>query len=154
MNLASEADRKIFKPATGLRHPCAKQFSKLRSDELDNDYAALINSVQRHKKYTSYCLRKINGQKSCKFGFHQNICTSTSIEFQEHKDGHYSVILNTKCNDEIMNKHNRLQIQTWRANCDMQLILDWRACLGYIAKCAAKAEQQSKHINSILAKRY
>ena len=39
-----------------------------------------------------------------------------------------------------MNRHQRLQLQTWRANCDIQIILDHNACLNYIAKYASKAE--------------
>lgn len=42
-----------------------------------------------------------------------------------------------------MNRHQRLQLQSWRANCDIQPIIDYNACLEYIAKYASKAEKIS-----------
>ena len=153
MNPLSPDDREKFDTARGRLHPCAKSALNLSDDQVQQDYIDLINSVQRHKKCTNYCLQGKKGKKRCKFGFpRQHLSSKTTIDFEKHKDGHHSVILNTKTNDEIMNKHNRVQIQNWRANCDMQLILDWRACSSYLAKYSAKAEKQSKHINQILGK--
>ena len=36
-----------------------------------------------------------------------------------------------------------MQLQNWRANCDIQIILDHNAYLNYIAKYASKAEKVS-----------
>lgn len=49
----------------------------------------------------------------------------------------------TKRNDNRLNNHQRLQLQGWRANCDIQVIIDCHSCLEYIAKYASKAEKIS-----------
>ena len=49
----------------------------------------------------------------------------------------------TKRNDYRLNNHQRLQLQGWRANCDIQVIIDYHSCLEYIAKYASKAEKIS-----------
>ena len=48
-----------------------------------------------------------------------------------------------KRNDSRVNRHQRLQLQSWRANCDIQPIIDYNACLEYLAKYASKAEKIS-----------
>ena len=61
------------------------------------------------------------------------------------KDGveHNKVKVVTKRNDNCLNNHQRLQLQGWRANCDIQVIIDYHSCLEYIAKYASKAEKIS-----------
>jgi len=49
----------------------------------------------------------------------------------------------TKRNDSRLNNHQRLQLQGWRANCDIQLVVDYQACVEYLAKYAAKSETRS-----------
>ena len=49
-------------------------------------------------------------------------------------------------NDARMNNHQRVQLQGWHANCDIQLIIDHHACIEYIAKYASKAEKMSSII--------
>ena len=48
-----------------------------------------------------------------------------------------------KRNDTRLNKHQRFQLQAWRANIDIQPIIDYTACLEYIAKYASKSERIS-----------
>ena len=55
-------------------------------------------------------------------------------------------------NDPSVNKHNRIQLQGFRSNVDLQIIMDWRACYNYIAKYAAKANKTSAPINEVLSK--
>ena len=45
-----------------------------------------------------------------------------------------------KRNDKRLNKHLRIQWQGWRANCDIQLIVDHHACVEYLAKYTSKGE--------------
>ena len=55
----------------------------------------------------------------------------------------------TKRNDPRLNNHQRLQLQGWRANCDIQPVIDYHACVEYLAKYAAKTESRSnllKHV--------
>ena len=41
------------------------------------------------------------------------------------------------------NNHQQLQLQGWRANCDIQVVIDHHACVEYLTKCAAKGEPRS-----------
>ena len=49
----------------------------------------------------------------------------------------------TKRNDTRLNNHQRLQLQGWRANCDIQVVVDYHACVEYLAKYASKGEPRS-----------
>ena len=49
----------------------------------------------------------------------------------------------TKRNDSRLNNHQRLQLQGWRANCDIQVVIDHYACVEYLTKYAAKGEPRS-----------
>ena len=42
-----------------------------------------------------------------------------------------------------MNRHQRLQLQCWRANCDISIVLDYHSCLEYLTKYASKGENLS-----------
>ena len=49
----------------------------------------------------------------------------------------------TKRNDTRLNNHQQLQLQGWRANCDIQVVIDHYACVEYLTKYAAKGEPRS-----------
>ncbi len=49
----------------------------------------------------------------------------------------------TKRNDSRLNTHQRLQLQGWRANCDIQVVIDHYACVEYLTKYVAKGEPRS-----------
>ena len=42
-----------------------------------------------------------------------------------------------------MNRHQRLQLQGWRANCDLNIIIDYHSCIEYLTKYTSKAENLS-----------
>ena len=135
------------KPAT---HPCKKKIEDISKSEWDKDYEDLVNLVQRHSQCSSaYCLRKKGEDEnlSCHFNYPKDLSEKTHLQFEEirSKDGtlHYRVKVNTKCNDTRINNHQRTQLQGWRANCDMQVIIDYHSCLEYIAKYASKCEKLS-----------
>ena len=136
-----------FKPQV---HPCKAQFDQIKTNKRDKDYEDLLNSVQRHTQCsTAYCLRKKgnDNELSCRFNFPKQCCDQTHLEYEKlkSKDGveHYKVKVVTKQNDDRLNNHQRLQLQGWRANCDIQVIIDYHSCLEYIAKYASKAEKIS-----------
>ena len=54
---------------------------------------------------------------------------------------HFRVGIVAERNDPRVNRHQRIQLQGWRANCDIQLVLDHHACIEYLTKYAAKAEK-------------
>ena len=86
-------------------------------NDLDDDYADLVNCVQRHTKCsTAYCLRKkSNGEQYCRFKFPFEDCNETYIEFEEinsKKNGKQfrpNIVL--KRNDSRVNRHQCLQLQ-------------------------------------------
>ena len=49
----------------------------------------------------------------------------------------------TKRNDPRLNNHQQLQLQGWRGNCDIQAVVDYHACVEYLAKYASKSEPRS-----------
>ena len=51
--------------------------------------------------------------------------------------------LHTKRNDQRLNLHNRVMLKNWRANVDLQVIVDEKACARYMAKYAAKGEPRN-----------
>ena len=55
----------------------------------------------------------------------------------------------------VSTAHQHLQLQGWRANCDIQIIIDYHACVEYMAKYASKGEPKSlilkQNLKSVLA---
>ena len=136
-------------------HPCQKSYLSLKDDQMENDYIDLLNSVQRHTKCsTKYCLRKgeSNSELECRFNFPFDDCGKTKIEFEQvhTKSGQqkYKAVIVTKRNDSRLNRHQPLQLQGWRANCDIQIIVDYQACLEYLVKYASKGEKASSVLNN------
>lgn len=112
-------------------HPCKKKFEDIEKQKWDGDYEDLVNSVQRHTQCsTAYCLRKKKEDNNycCRFHYPKDCCDQTHLEYEKihSKDdkNHYRVRVITKRNDSRLNNHQRLQLQGWRANCDIQVIID------------------------------
>ncbi|XP_020897308.2 uncharacterized protein LOC110236158 [Exaiptasia diaphana] len=131
-------------------HPCKRVFKDIPNSELEDDYINLLNSVQRHTRCsTSYCLRQ-NGENSellCRFKYPFDLANKTHLVFEpvnsKDKSIKYRAKLVTKRNDSRLNNHQKVQIQGWRANCDIQIIIDQHACVEYLTKYAAKGEPKS-----------
>jgi hypothetical protein len=127
-------------------HPCKVKFCEAM-EKSDADYADLVNSIQRHAKCNSaYCLRyDKTGNQFCRFKFPFENSEETYIEYQkiDNSDDFRPVVISAR-NDPRINKHQKEMIQTWRANCDIQLIIDYHACIEYLAKYASKAEKMSQ----------
>lgn len=52
----------------------------------------------------------------------------------------YRAKIVTKRNDSRLNSNQQFQLQGWRANCDIQIIIDHYACVEHLTKYAAKGE--------------
>ena len=122
-------------------HPCQIRHEDIiTSDDSDFDYIDLLNLVQRHShRSTSYCLRKKgDGELKCRFKFPFDLCEKTELKFEEirSKDNtiKYQAKIVTKRNDSRLNAHQRLQLQGWMANCDIQIVIDFDACIEYLTK--------------------
>ena len=83
----------------------------------------------------------------CRFHFAFDHCPQTRLEFEEiHSKGdiqQYRAKIVTKRNDSTSNNHQQVQLQGWRANCDIQVVIDHYACVEYVTKYAAKGEPRS-----------
>ena len=131
-------------------HPCQRNHHDIHEHEKQSDYVDLLNMVQRHTHCsTSYCLRKKSNETElkCRFHFPFDLCSKTRLEFERvHTSGdneHYRAKIVTKRNDSRLNNHQQLQLQGWRANCDIQVVIDHYACVEYLTKYAAKGEPRS-----------
>ena len=137
-------------------HPCKRKYSEIT--DCDSDYVDLVNTVQRHTHCsTSYCLKKKSeSEVKCRFNFPFEHCEETKLEFEpiHSKNGttSYRAKIRTRRNDSRLNIHQRLQLQGWRANVDLQVVLDFKVCLDCITKYASKAEQKSPVLKETLKK--
>ena len=147
-------------------HPSSLLIQNMQN--LNDDYQALVNSVEHHTKCsTAYCLRRKPGQEAtCRFNFQNDCQEETSLDFQlirkagsddqeltvqEVTQGRVKVTLSTKRNDGRINSHNRVMLQHWRANVDLQAIVDTDQCIRYMAKYATKCEPRSQSATEILS---
>ena len=124
--------------------------------------------MERHTKCsTAYCIRIKPGQQpTSRFNFPKDFQDETSIDFKlfrpaRSKDREFTVeeisearvkaTLTTKQNDERINSHNHVMPQHWRANVDLQVIVDTDQCIRYMAKYAAKSEPRLQSASEILS---
>lgn len=131
-------------------HPCAVKITNIT--DINSDYHDLLNSVERHTRCNAaYCLRKKTGQQQpeCRFNYPRPVQQSSTLEFEKLQNGTVRATLITRRNDPRVNSHNRVMLQHWRANVDLQIIVDVEACARYMAKYAAKSEPRSKAVHSI-----
>ena len=128
--------------------------SPVRSSAVDDpDYHRLVNSVARHTRCSSaYCLRQKNlgVPAECRFGFPKGLQEETHFNYAMLQHCKIGAELVTKRNDHRLNSHNRVMLENWRANVDLQVIIDKNACAWYMAKYAANGESRSKQASEIL----
>jgi hypothetical protein len=131
-------------------HPCSRRYDEIPQTEIESDYIDLLNTVQRHTHCSSkYCLRYISGSKElqCRFKYPFDCYDKTKLSFEPINSKKESVLyrakLITKRNYPRLNNHQKIQLQGWRANCDIQVIIDYHACVEYLCKYAAKGEPRS-----------
>ena len=79
--------------------------------------------------------------------------SDSSLNFEKLSDGSICGTLTTKRNDPRVNSHNRLTLQNWHANIDIQVIVDAQACACYMVKYAAKGEPRLKDVQSFFQSR-
>ena len=100
----------------------------------NDDYQALVNSLERHTKCsTAYCLQNKPGQEpTCRFKFPKDCQEETSLDFQlvrkAGSDDHERQLkkspkLEVK-QPRLLTSHNRVMLQHWIAIVDLQAIVD------------------------------
>ena len=110
-------------------HPCAVSVDEV--SDLERDYCDLVNTIQRHTQCSAaYCLRKKSPQQEpkCRFDYPRPLLPESTLTFEKLSDNTIRATLTTKRNDPRVNTHNRLMLQNWRANVDVQVIVDVNAC--------------------------
>jgi len=126
-------------------HPCKKAFVDL--NDFDIDFENMVNSVQKHVCSTAYCLRDKGKGLRCRFYYPYECYPKTSIKFTNvnTKDNSikYRAEIVTARNDPRLNRFQRVQLQDWRANCDLSVVIDYHSCLEYLTKHASKPEKLS-----------
>ena len=112
-----------------------------------------MNTVQRHTRCsTNYCLKRKDNESDlkCRCNYPFDLCDKTKLEFEKihikDRSIQYTAKIITKRNDPRLNNHQRVQVQGWRANCDIQVVIDHHACVEYLAKYAAKGEPKSQQL--------
>ena len=135
-------------------HPSA--VSATTVDNRDNDYHRLVNTVEGHTRCSAaYCLKqkRVDLFSECRFGFPKPLQEETELSLELVVSKNTKSVkseLHTKRNDERLNSHNRVMLENWRENIDLQVIVYEKACARYMAKYAAKREPRSKSASEIL----
>ena len=131
-------------------HPCWKHYQDIADCDMNDDFCDLLNMVQCHTHCsTSYWLRKktTDSEPKCRFNFSMDKCSKTSLHSEKvHTKGNepqYKAKIVTRRNDPRLNNNQQLQLQSWRANCDIQVVIDHFACVEYLTKYAAKGEPRT-----------
>ena len=123
--------------------------------------------MERHTKCsTAYCIKiKPGREPTYRFNFPKDCHDETTIDFElltkgasddheltvdEITQAQVKATLTTKRNDGRINSHNRVMLQHWRANVDLQAIVDTDHCIRYMAKYATKGEPRSQSASEIL----
>ena len=131
-----------LKPKT---HPCKLLFSDI--SDYDSDYVDLVNSIQKHSCNSAYCLRMVNNEKQCRFNFPHDCCEKSYLQFtkvhtKDNSTRFKADVVHAR-NDPRVNRHQRVQLQGWRANADISAVIDYHSCVQYLTKYASKPEKLS-----------
>ena len=132
-------------------HPCILKITDIIDRSMSEH---LVNTVERHTKCsTAYCLRQksMQQQVTCRFGYPRECQLESTINFEILNNGDMRATLTTKRNDPRINSHNQSMLHHWRANVDVQVIVDVIACAHYMAKYVSKSEPNSKGMETIFA---
>lgn len=60
----------------------------------------------------------------------------------------YKANIITKRNDPRLDNLQDLQLQGWRETCDIQVVIDYHACVEYLAKYASEGEPRSPAVKT------
>ena len=136
-------------------HPCSRRHIDISDSDQDSDYIDLVNTVERHTNCsTRYCLKHEPNKAElvCRFKYPFSCTDNTKLKFEpvhtKDKSIEYKASIVTARNDPRLNNHQKIQLEGWRANCDMQVILDYHACVEYLCKYAAKGEPRSNTLKN------
>ena len=76
-----------------------------------------------------------------------DVCPWTRLEIEQTNsksdEPQYSAKIVTKRNVSRLNNNQKAPVQSRRANCDIQVVIDHYACVEYLTKYAAKGEPRT-----------
>lgn len=105
------------------------------------DYANLLNCIQRHTKcYPSSCLHKKVLLLFPAMDFNRDFNPTSSLIIDYSGQKKYVPIRN----DDRLNVHKSDMLYIWRVNINFQMILSQHVVLRYIIKYASKPETKSE----------
>ena len=159
-NTRTSAEREAGPGGISDSHPSS--VNPLREGPFNNEFSAtddfdgVVNCVERHKRRPEgYCKRKVCAGAGvpaafkCRFEYSFAECGQTRLEFNELDNGGVKATLVTRRNGGNMSSHNRVVLQNWRVNIDIQLLLDWEDAVRYMVKDVYKQESgASRYLTS------
>ena len=86
----------------------------------------------------------------CCFQFLMDLHARYQIKFEEREDGSVKVSFISIRNDPRMSQHCKFHLQSWFANCDIQIVLDEEQAIRYLVKYASKPEKRCNSINELI----
>ncbi len=127
-------------------HPCSRAFAN-RHNTLQ-EYAELLNRVQRHICMAQYCQRrdKITKQVRCRFAFPWPEQETPGVG--NHSNPAYRTFEPAR-NDSMLGKHNALVSLAWLANTDFAPCTDEKSVIHYLAKYTSKEEKKSEKLADV-----
>lgn len=132
-------------PARVNPHICNQPYAEV--EDFNQDLIDLIATCQRHTRCSAlYCLRTINGQQKCRFGYPKPLQCTTTIT----TEGGEPEVLMTR-NDSLVNNYNPVQLSPWRANVDIKFVVSRKRVIEYCAKYATKCEPRSQSPKDLFA---
>lgn len=114
--------------------------------DVDGDHSDLCNRCQKHGAVlngTRQCVpSQCHKAGACRFHF-LFAPSPTALAFVEHSGGKERKRSAPMRNNPWLNQHSKPVLLAWRANQDLQLVLDRTAAIHYVSKYASKPETPS-----------
>ena len=91
--------------------------------------------MERHATCSTkyYLQHDDKSELHCRFNFPNDNRAETRLEFEpintKTGDIKYKAVIVTKRNVSTLNRHMPLQLQGWRTNCNIQIVIYYHACL-------------------------
>ena len=129
------------------QHPCSINYNQVEDDNHLNDLVSLLNNCQTHK-HTDSCYKGDKKTKQCRFKYPKKEIDQSVMEYDKIKNCYF---YQPKRNDKTLNNYNRLLIEHWRANLDLQAITSDRTeIIYYVCKYTTKNEERSSLFKEFL----
>lgn len=106
----------------------------------DAELAHLLQSVQIHRCFEGYCLKRA---RPCRFAFPHTCVADVTFTYKPHKYAadQFECDVVMPRNDPYLNGYHPTLMGLWRANMDIKPILDQGHLISYLIKYTTKAEK-------------